>query len=356
MTALPYFCGPANMKTQRRPFFTTSRIKVILFNLALLIVLLWGVEMLLWRLFPNYQYYYRTHPAQPDLEAVLAKSDTAWLRPHDEFGWVCQQKSSLPFPSPPIDGIHYQINQEGFRNAFNFADSNSMHKKRILLLGDSFMFGIYLEEEETITARLQKAKGADYQFYNIAVPAWGLDQMYLAYREYVSQIQPDQVILAFVDDDLMRSLEILYHGCGPKPCLKIEDGRLVPNHDNPHWWEYLCWNNQIGNRFLRMHYQRKARRLARFMLTDIIKRELTQGRQLALVRIPAWVDLEAKVSRKRFSMSDLAMEYQLPYLELYDTLAALPPATYSEYYLPDDGHFSAAGASMLADYLDDWIE
>lgn len=330
-------------------------LKIILFNLFLLFILLLIVEIALWQYYPNYQYYYRSHPGQADLKEVLAKTDTSWLQAHKTLGWVCQQKSSLDFPSPPVANIHYNINAEGFRNAFDFTDTLPEDKKRVLLMGDSFMFGVYLPEEQTITASLQAAKGDTHVFYNMAVPAWGLDQMYLAYLEYVDLIQPDQVIFAFVDDDLMRSLEILFYGCGLKPCLKQVDDQLVPKQEDPHWWEYICWNNQIGNRFLLTHYQQEAADLGQFMLGEIIRREQAAGRKPAFLRIPALVDLEAQEARTVFSMKAFMKGQEVNYLELYDSLSRLSPATYRSYYIPDDGHPTAAGANLLATYLLEWL-
>lgn len=334
-------------------FYKRTPFKILFFNLFLFLLLLLLVEAVLWVKNPDYQYYYRSHPAQPDLQEILAKTDTHWLKPHPELGWVCQQKNKLAFPSPPWEGVVYQINQAGFRNAFEWTDTFPPSKKRILLLGDSFMFGIYLSEQQTIAAQLQKAKGDEYVFYNISVPAWGLDQMYLAYQKYIDHINPDQVILAFVDDDLMRSLEILFHGCGLKPCLKVEGNHLVKNEDNPNWWEYLCWDNQIGNRLVRIYHQQKAAHLAKFMLADIVRQEKEKGRVPSFVRIPALVDLQAQVPRKVFSMTDFMQTQNVPYLELYDALIGQP---FEQYYIPDDGHFTPAGAKLLTEHLLPWIQ
>lgn len=328
-----------------------KNLKILYFNLALLILLLVGVELFFRWTDPGYQYYYRTHVGQPDLEEVLANNNSDWLRADDDLGWVCQQKSQLHFPSPPNEGIHYQINEEGFRMPFDLKDTVSKDQKKILLLGDSFMFGIYLTEEETIAAQLQKAKGAAYTFYTIAIPGWGIDQMYLAYQKYVDLIQPDQVVLAFIDDDLMRSLEILFHGCGRKPCLKMEDNQLVENKDNPQIWEYLCWNNQIGNRLLVANYQRKAVALNQFFLKDIIQNEKAAGRHPAFIRIPVKVDLDKKEPRNIFCMQELMDATGVRYKELYHSFSKMGAVGYDLYYIPDDGHFTAAGAAMLAKEL-----
>lgn len=325
--------------------------KILYFNLALLLLLLAGVELFFQLKDPGYQYYYRTHVGQPDLQEILSKNSTDWLRADADLGWVCQQKEQLHFPSPPREGVLYQINEEGFRMPFDLKDTVPKEQKKILLLGDSFMFGIYLNEAETITAQLQKTKGSEYTFYTIAIPAWGMDQMYLAYQKYVDLIQPDQVVLAFIDDDLMRSLEILFHGCGRKPCLKIEDNQLVENNDNPKIWEYLCWNNQIGNRLLVAKYQRKAAALNKFFLTDMIQKEKTAGRIPAFMRIPVKVDLDKKEPRNIFCMQALMDAGGVRYQDLYEPISKMGTPQYDQYYIPNDGHFTAAGAAMLAKAL-----
>ena len=333
-----------------------KHLKLISFNLALFILFLGIVEFFFRLANPDYQYYYRTHPGQPDLQEVLSKNKADWLVADEDLGWVCQQKSQLRFPSPPKEGVLYQINKEGFRMPFNLEDSIPKEKKKVLLLGDSFMFGIYLEEEETIAAQLQKIKGEDYVFYTIAIPAWGLDQMYLAYQKYVDLILPDQVVLAFIDDDIMRSQEILFHGCGRKPCLKIEDDQLVVNNNNPAFWEYLCWNNQIGNRLLVANYQRKAARLCRFFLEDIIQKETEAGRKPAFIRIPVKIDLDKKEPRSVFSMQPLMEETGVRYKELYEPISKMGAVEYKQYYIPHDGHFTPAGAAMLAKELEAMID
>ncbi len=331
-------------------------LKVISFNILFLAILLIALELILWQMYPDYQFYYRTHPEQANLSSSYAKIDTNWLAPHPELGWVCQQKEALHFPSPPRRGISYQINPQGFRSAYDFNHPEPKRKKRILLIGDSFTFGIYLAEDSTISHRLQRLKGPEYEFYTLAIPAWGMDQMYLAYLQYAEKIQADQIVLSFIDDDLMRSLEYFYYGCGPKPCFKIEDDSLLINKDNPSYWEYLCWNNQIGNRILRIHYQKKAAELGQYFLKEIIHLEKKAGRTALVVRIPALIDLEKNIPRPSFSMQELMEKEQIPYIELFDSLIAKPVPEIRSFYIPDDGHFNEKGAQLLTECIAPFIE
>ncbi len=330
--------------------------KVIFYNCVILMLLFFIVELSLRQLFPNYHYYYRTHPQQANFDELLAKTDTNWVEANQDLGWVCQQKVNLAFPSPPRRGVHYKINSQGFRNSFDFRNSLSTDQKRVLLIGDSFLFNIYLSENETTTNYLQNEKGTDYLFYNMAVPAWGIDQMYLAYQKYVNLVQPDQVIFVFVDEDFLRSMDALFYACGEKPCFKIEDNDLQINEDPPMLWEHLCWHNQIGNRMLRAYYEQKSAELAQFMFEEIIVNEKKAQRNPAFIRIPALVDLQNAEAREVFSMEKLMKKHEVNYLELYDTLAALPEEIYSSYYILDDGHLSESGAELLGDYILEWVE
>ena len=323
-------------------------LKILVVNLLIFGVLFAAVEGVLRWQAPDYAYYYQTHPAQPDLVEVLARCTATWPRPDADLGWTIRPQETLDFPSPPRTGVRYDINAEGFRMPFDLTDSIAEEKRRVLLLGDSFLFGIYLNEAATVTAQLRDTLGEEFVFYPIAVPAWGLDQMYLAYQKYVDVIRPDQVILTFIDDDLMRSLEILYHGVGRKPRLKIADGQLVPNHDNPARWETICWNNQIGNRLLRAHHERRAAELGAFMLRDIAQRERAAGRTLSVVRIPARVDLDAGEARPIFDLGEAVTAQGGQYRALFEPFSR---EDYADYYIPDDGHFTEAGVERLVEEL-----
>jgi len=74
-------------------------------------------------------------------------------------------------------------------------------RKRILVLGDSFMYGDGVAMEETLPRRLgDLMPGADV--INAGVRAYDLGQEYLYYKERGRLLQPDLVLLAFFINDL----------------------------------------------------------------------------------------------------------------------------------------------------------
>lgn len=124
----------------------------------------------------------------------VADQLTGWrMRPNTAFRWE-------------IDGHwnHYRSNQQGFRNELNFNQAASPN--RIILVGDSFTFGTGVEIEQTFGALLKVLLGNDVTVYNLAMPGFGLDQMWMSVRHQALPMKPTLIIMGFIDQDLDRSL------------------------------------------------------------------------------------------------------------------------------------------------------
>ena len=78
-------------------------------------------------------------------------------------------------------------------------------KKRVILLGDSFMYGMWNKESDTIANRLQGYLGDDFEVINLAVKGFGFDQIYLSATEIAVPLKPDHIVFSFIGDDLRRS-------------------------------------------------------------------------------------------------------------------------------------------------------
>lgn len=97
-----------------------------------------------------------------------------------------------------------RINREGFRGA-DWSEAPAPHTKRVLLLGDSQMFGYGVDETDAVAARLAGPLGdADaalgigggrgWEVLCAAVPTWGPPEYVRAARELVPRFQPDVVV------------------------------------------------------------------------------------------------------------------------------------------------------------------
>ena len=126
------------------------------------------------------------------------------------------------------------VNSQGWRSP-EFAQMKSDDVFRVLVLGDSFMAGLQVNDDEIFSSVLRQrlndaGLGKRVEVITFGVPSWGTDQQYLALRQYGLKLNPDLVVVAFyaqndvAETDLMlRSSTNTY----PKPFFDLREGRLI---------------------------------------------------------------------------------------------------------------------------------
>jgi lysophospholipase L1-like esterase len=103
---------------------------------------------------------------------------------------------------------------------------------RVLVLGDSFMEGVQVGEDEVFAARLEKALPGS-EVLNAGVGGYGTVQEYLYLRDEGLGHDPDAVVLMFYDNDLADNCLPYFPGIGPRPYAVWRDGgvRIVEEVD-----------------------------------------------------------------------------------------------------------------------------
>ncbi|MFT4973290.1 MAG: hypothetical protein ACI9JY_002498, partial [Saprospiraceae bacterium] len=274
-----------------------------------------------------------------------------------DLGWVCQQKTHLKFYRQDFFDVKYQINQEGFRMQRDLDDLQKTARKRILLLGDSFLFGIFLENQQTISAKLQQQLGEDYEVFNLAIPGWGIDQMYQAYEKYVAQIQPDQVILLFIDDDLQRTVEAFFWGATTKRAYHLVNGQLAfrtPTDGSLNAIESsFVFNFQIVNRLYHYWHQQQGIHLSKAIFNQLGSREKGRGKPLTILRIPR----KEQVLQNDCFQTNLTHFLKNQDIKFDDLIEPFKGQTHPiDYlYLPNDDHLSEKGTALVAKCLFDSV-
>ena len=103
------------------------------------------------RLFdPKYAFYSRTQSGQFKDRTFGARH---WPRKDPDLGWILGGEAPDFFKPEGLEPPVYVANSQGFRDTKDFAtiDYNS-GKTRIMMLGDSFLFGAHLDAQKTISA------------------------------------------------------------------------------------------------------------------------------------------------------------------------------------------------------------
>ncbi len=134
------------------------------------------------------------------------------------------------------------INSNGFRDP----DWNEMLDRaskaglwKIMVLGDSNVYGYEIERYERFTEQLQRlfeSNGRDVAIFNLGIPAFGTDQEYRAFEIYSPTINPNIVLLRWSGNDIGDSA-LPY--CWGDPKYRVyrpfydTNGKLVLNEKVP---------------------------------------------------------------------------------------------------------------------------
>jgi len=92
------------------------------------------------------------------------------------------------------------INQYGFRGP----ERPTGIQRSILLLGDSFTFGIGVNDAETFAARLGRALGPEVHIWNGGQPGYGLYQMQATFDRVADALRPERVTIVIWQGDFLR--------------------------------------------------------------------------------------------------------------------------------------------------------
>jgi len=289
----------------------------------------------------GYQPYSRTYPGQyPDEPGV------EWVQYDPALGWTIAP-----------DFVPGEINAQGFRDTKDFAQlSGTSDKTRIMVIGDSFVFGATVEAEETFPSVLQAELSDNYEVFNLGVPGWGVDQMYLAYHQYKDIIEPDIVILAFIDDDIDRMLESfrIWEKLN-KPSFTIDNGELVPR--TPLSQPGLYFNEMVGKSVFLSNIVREfylvteAKPVLDYMLHDIDQDVKERGGRFIVIRIPTRDQDDAiKVLRRRLlNLDQMLANTEATHLEPVQKLTQVP--NWRKELYARDGHLNNVGNQLLAEFI-----
>lgn len=141
------------------------------------------------------------------------------------LGWTGKENAQGDFSW--ADTSHYvRQNSFGFRD--NEYDLSEKKARRTVVLGDSFVWGFGVKNDEIFTSLLEKDDDGSHEFINLGVSGYGTDQEYLLWRQMGPRLSPDEVLLfitPYTDlADVIFSEAYEY----PKPQFVIDaSGRLT---------------------------------------------------------------------------------------------------------------------------------
>jgi len=155
------------------------------------------------------EFYFRVFNPQGYLFPKLSYSE--------KYRKIAPPNETMEHYVPP-SRRYYSTNEFGFRGK-NIQISNKYPQKNIVLLGDSYTFGIGCNDGDEFASVLADDLSEDFNIINTGSNGWGLTQQIRVFYEFGQLYYPKFVVILFSNNDPNDNLK--------DNCTRIEDGRFV---------------------------------------------------------------------------------------------------------------------------------
>jgi hypothetical protein len=294
-------------------------------------------------------------PDPPSYPGEYSNRPSAHFVADSVVGW--RMVPGIEIADSNRDGAHatYRANGLGFRVGSTRDTAGGSGRHRVVLLGDSFTFGVGVDYDQTFGSLLQ-AQLPGVQVVNLALPGFGIDQMWMTLRQYALPLRPDLVVVGFIDDDFDRSLTAYRHFEGfNKPMFVLDHGHLRPATaaDRPGsvlgtiervsalWALWRVVLRRLSYRVPLGSWWNVNRAILDAMQADCDRQRIP----VVFVRIPSQgTRPRFRVLRHHFARTGATL------IDLDDP-GSVPPGV----FFPLDGHINATGHRFVAGALLQWI-
>lgn len=310
--------------------------------------------------------------SRESVERVRVCRETTFGQWHPILGWSGRpgfsERMTEVLPGPdgrlvPVLDYRVTMNARGDRSTREYADRAPAGTRRVVVVGDSYTFGVGVDDDQTFCARLERKTGAEV--VNLGMPGYSVAQMHLRMVMDGLPRRPDVVVLALIGDSFRRATLGWSDNGTPRPRFELHGDRLVrPAFPLPRPLPVGAQVPVSG-----------GLRLAR-----ALRRDETWPLGAAIVREAA---ATARAAGARFVLAYLASEGEggseadegpVPFAATSPAFAEERPPTYATLaldlgvpfvdttrgfarggaglFIPIDKHPSAAGHALLADLLE----
>jgi len=292
-------------------------------------------------------------------EQILTRERYSFDTYSPELGW--QLKPNLRTP-----GVN--SNSKGLRGTREYLLEPPTGVRRVLCIGDSFMFGENLSDEQTLPVQLEAVLNREgrWEVLNLAAHGYGTDQQWLRLQHLGFQYHADLVVVGFFEDDLSRNT--LSFRDYAKPYFELAGQRLtlrntpVPTPEellsHPPEWPSCVWRSWCALQVITQHFARvspwgpalehtRVGKVTLAILDTMLQESQSHGLRLVLMIIPE-PQLRSNPSKVEVLLSNWAGKTATPLIKLRETYLRLAEADRARLYT---GHWTVYGAGVAAEVL-----
>lgn len=305
--------------------------------------------------------------------------EEVWTEYHPELGWFHQKSRRAVLKKGKTLEVEVTTNTWGLRGARDYKEDRPRNSKRILVLGDSFVFGWGVRDNETLTAQIE-SQVPNLEALNLGVPGYGIDQIYLSFLKIGTVFRPDYVFIGIYQEDFWRATRAFTDAGYAKPYFSISRSGHLILHNVPVPERYqlekdqfpdVILHNPVEKTFLHSVLYRIAKKiimrwgrdfgildpdlseewhLGRAILQQLIMEIRNIGAKPVLTVIPPkeWLKNSKPTSLQK-SLKRLSERENVPLIDFTPIfIDAVSRSKLSDYYIEDEWHWTPKGHELAA--------
>ena len=290
---------------------------------------------------------------------------------------------------PGIYDYRWTVNSQGFRGAADHAVPKPNGTRRVVMLGDSFTFGLGVDDDESYPARVQhsletRCPTTPTDVVNAGVGGYGTSHAAALLEDRAVELQPDLIVYGFFTndpvDDQVHGLHTLEEGALRRNPPSAQDmSRAKALVDKIPGYDWLIRNSTLVAWVRHQYFLARARRQApgpspdgtpvsepgNLLLTQrLVERMAEVSKALSAPFLVALIPDSSAMRETMIGgtpspqsalldeMKQRCANSNLECIDLRSGLAALTtPTSWTELFIANEGHFSADGHDKTARLL-----
>ena len=250
------------------------------------------------------------------------------------------------------------VNAQGFRGVSDIGAKQS-GRKRVLVLGDSYTWGMGVADDETYAEQLQDLSRGRLEVINGGTPGWGVFQFQVRLERWIERLQPDIVVVLVNTADILRqpyaseeAEQAFLRQSSLRNTVRRVSKLVTVTYRLIDRMKLQRDNRQVDNAVAMDQSNDVRPELYQSLLNRDIAR-LDEMFELALEHgavpvLVAWPQRVPMTESFLAAMKNFAEVREISYLDLSETLRQHDFDTYT---LPNDHHPSAFGNTLIAEEL-----
>lgn len=154
---------------------------------------------------------------------------------HSTLGWYHSPRARGWTPSQHGEPLEVTINSMGTRGTEARTKTDAL--TRVLVFGDSFVFGVGVAQDQVLSSRLQhhlapRVQG-ELEVINMGVSGYSTDQELLLFEQTAEALKPDIVVLVVCANDYLANAQDFVYQQYYKPYFELDDDGALHRRNVP---------------------------------------------------------------------------------------------------------------------------